>query len=70
MIPLKKILERKEIGRKEFSNICARSQASLINWKIICDHGGVMLDSNMIYGSPADDKIFLHIFHWWTWNRI
>ena len=59
MIPLKKILERKEIGRKEFFQYLRQITGVFDQLENhLLDHGGVMLDSSMIYGSPADDKIF------------
>lgn len=71
MIPLKKILERKEIGRKEFFQYLRQITGVFDQLENhLLDHGGLMLNSSMIYGSPADDRIFLHIFHWWTWSRI
>lgn len=59
MIPLKKILERKEIGRKEFFQYLRQITGVFDQLENhLLDHGGLMLNSSMIYGSPADDRIF------------
>ena len=59
MIPLRKILERKEIGRREFFR-CLEQVAGVFDQleNHLLDFGGLMLDSGMIYGSPADDRLF------------
>lgn len=59
MIPLNKILERKEIGRREFFHYL-RQIAGVFDQleNHLLDYGGLVMDSSMIYGSPADDRIF------------
>ena len=59
LIPLKKILERKEIGRGEFFRYLRQVTGVFDQLENhLLDYGGLMLDSGMIYGSPADDRIF------------
>lgn len=59
LMPLKKILERKEIGRREFLQYLRQLTEAFDHLENhLLDFGGLMLDSSMIYGSPADDRIF------------
>ncbi|HOP71804.1 MAG TPA: DUF6382 domain-containing protein, partial [Thermoclostridium caenicola] len=65
MIPLNKILERKEIGRREFFRYLRQITGAFDQLENhLLDYGGLMLDSSLIYGSPADDRIyFIYIPH-------
>jgi len=59
MIPLNKILERKETGRHEFLQYLRQITGVFDQLENhLLDYGGLILDSSMIYGSPADDRIF------------
>ena len=59
LITLKKILERKEIGRSEFIqylNQIISAFNQLENY--LLDYGGILLDSDCIYGSPSEDRLY------------
>jgi len=65
MLPLNKILERKEIGKRDFFHYL-RQIAGVFDQleNHLLDYGGLLLDSSLIYGSPADDRIyFIYIPH-------
>lgn len=59
MIPLKKILERKEIGKREFIRYIQQIAGVFDQLENhLLDYGGILFDSSMIFGSPADERIF------------
>lgn len=59
MIPLKKILERKEIGRGEFIQYLRQITGIFDQLENhLLDYGGLLLDSSLIYGSPSDNRIY------------
>lgn len=59
MIPLKKILERKEIGKREFVSYMRQIAEAFDHLdNHLLDYGGLLLDSGVIFGSPSDDRIF------------
>ena len=59
LVTLKKILERKEIGRNDFIqylNQIINVFNQLENY--LLDYGGILIDSDCIYGSPSDDRLY------------
>ena len=60
MIPLKKILERKEMEGRN-SSISAPDHSAFDQLETIADHGGLMLTSSMIYGSPQTTGSFTYL---------
>lgn len=60
LIPLKKYLERKEIGRKEFRNLLNQMVSSIKYLEnYLLDQENVVLDTNYIYISPSEEVLYL-----------